>query len=145
MDLDTSAYSTSKEYVDTSYLRASKKGVFESDDELSVDHEDEDDEDDAESMGIRRSRRKTKGKRLQFWKNERSVYMNGKMMGLLIADPTPAKPKRKRVDTSKTSENNKKKKSTLSQLSKKLHTESESDKESEVPPSIPKKYKYIDR
>ena len=46
----------------------------------------EDDDD-----GARRSRRATKGKRFQYWKNERPVYDKGQIIGLLTADPTPKK------------------------------------------------------
>lgn len=149
MDLDTSGYSTSKGYVDTSYLRASKKGVFESDDEMSLgDEEDEGDEEVSEGgIGVRRSRRKTKGKRLQFWKNERGVYMKGKMMGLLIANETPARQKRGHASKKKTQggESQKRRKTGGDNLVvKKLELESESERE-EIPPEIPKQFKYLDR
>jgi hypothetical protein len=155
MDLDTSGYSTSKGYVDTSYLRASKKGVYESDDdEMSLGDQEEEGEEEEGSeggVGVRRSRRKTKGKRLQFWKNERGVYMKGKMMGLLIANETPAKPKRKQSSKKKTSggggggESKKRRKTEGGDLVvKKLDLESESERE-EIPPEIPKQFKYLDR
>jgi hypothetical protein len=58
------------------------------------DSEEEEEEDEG---GPRRSRRATKGQRVKFWKNERPVYVKGKMVGLLQADPTPAKPKTTKV------------------------------------------------
>jgi hypothetical protein len=158
MDLDTSGYSTSKGFVDTSFLRASKKGVFESDeDEMSLaEGEDDDEEEGSEGEGrggVRRSRRKTKGKRLQFWKNERAVYTKGKMMGLLIANETPAKPKppkRKQKGASKTKgEESKKRRKTENLAVKKLELESEDSEEGEtkhqIPPEIPKQFKYLQR
>ncbi len=80
-------------YVDTSYEQAIRAGVREGgqdDSGLEVQEEEE----DSSAEGPRRSRRATKGQRVQFWKNERPVYVKGKMVGLLQAEPTPAKPKR---------------------------------------------------
>ena len=56
---------------------------------LADAHSDEDDD-----GGTRRSRRRTKGQRFAFWKNERPVYQQGEMIGFLTANPTPKKPKR---------------------------------------------------
>jgi hypothetical protein len=53
-----------------------------------MNYDDSEDEDDG-----RRSRRATKGKRFQYWKNERPVYDKGVIVGLLTAEPTPKKPK----------------------------------------------------
>jgi hypothetical protein len=82
VDLDATGYSDSLGgYVDTSYLAAARHGVVNSDSDEGGDKEEEEeegeetDEGDGHGGGVRRSRRKTKGKRLQFWKNERSVYM----------------------------------------------------------------------
>jgi hypothetical protein len=149
MDLDTSGYSpSSKGYVDTSFLRANKRGVYESDDELSVDDEEGEEEEEGNSSGVRRSRRKTKGKRLEYWKNERSVYMKGKMMGLLVANPTPVKPKRKHTTgggTKKMATTTDKKRSRKEILVKKLESDS-SDGDAELPPpDIPRQYKYLKR
>jgi hypothetical protein len=57
---------------------------------------DEDEESDAEEDGlpVRRSRRATKGKRFAYWKGERPIYEQGTMVGLVTAEPTPAKKKR---------------------------------------------------
>jgi hypothetical protein len=46
--------------------------------------------------GSRRSKRATKGKSFQWWKGERVVYDQGQMIGVLTANPTPAKPKTKK-------------------------------------------------
>jgi hypothetical protein len=58
--------------------------------------DDDDDDDDEDEFGnkVRRSKRATKGKKLEFWKGERVVYDRGQMIGVLTANPTPAKPKR---------------------------------------------------
>jgi hypothetical protein len=117
-ELDTSAY-----VQETSFLRAAaarskggKKaggrggrgatlglGLGEEDDEEDglLLHSDEDDlgsQGSGGPEGVRRSRRVTKGQRFQFWKNERPVYQQGRIIGLLTAEPTPHKPKRKRSD-----------------------------------------------
>lgn len=42
---------------------------------------------------VRKSRRATKGRRFAFWKNERPLYEEGTMVGVLKAEPTPKKPK----------------------------------------------------
>ncbi len=52
---------------------------------------DEEEEEDEAYEGVRRSRRVTKGKKLAWWKGERPVYDGGRMIGLLTANPTPAK------------------------------------------------------
>jgi hypothetical protein len=158
MDLDTSGYSpSSKEYVDTSFLRATKRGVYQSDDDLSpVDRDDDDEEDEREegTGGVRRSRRQTKGKRFQFWKNERPVYVKGKMMGLLVTNPTPAKPKRKHrvggVGTgagggTTSGTQNKKSRNERKEIVKKLESDSEEEDKEIPPPVIPKQYKYLSR
>lgn len=55
--------------MDTSFMSAARKGVF------SSDEEDEESDHAASEEGVRRSKRVTKGQRFQFWKNERSVYV----------------------------------------------------------------------
>ena len=60
-------------------------------------------EDDEEGEGSRRSKRATKGKSFQWWKGERVVYDQGQMIGVLTANPTPAKPKTKKPPRPKTS------------------------------------------
>mmetsp|Transcript_25517 Transcript_25517/g.43035 ORF Transcript_25517/g.43035 Transcript_25517/m.43035 type:complete len:639 (-) Transcript_25517:6149-8065(-) len=78
---------TDRSFVDTSYLQALREGKME-DGSFSDQPEHE------EEGGPRRSRRATKGQRVQFWKNERPQYEKGRMVGILQAEPTPAKPKR---------------------------------------------------
>ena len=48
------------------------------------------DEEEGEEAG-RRSNRVTKGRRFEFWKNERPVYERGQLIGILAAEPTPRK------------------------------------------------------
>jgi hypothetical protein len=55
-------------------MSAVRKGVFSSDEEEEEESEKEREE------GVRRSKRITKGKRFQFWKNERSVYVEVSMV-----------------------------------------------------------------
>lgn len=51
----------------------------------------------------RRSRRATKGKRFAFWKNERPLYQEGTLVGLIEAQPTPQKKSSKNGKRSQTS------------------------------------------
>jgi hypothetical protein len=82
-------------FTDTSYLDAVRR---RREDEGQEDGEDTDaDDDDDDGSGPRRSRRATKGQRFAFWKGERPVYESGKLVGLLRADPTPRKAKRRLV------------------------------------------------
>mmetsp|Transcript_20730 Transcript_20730/g.29791 ORF Transcript_20730/g.29791 Transcript_20730/m.29791 type:complete len:650 (+) Transcript_20730:96-2045(+) len=140
-DIDSSGLSSSG-YVDTSFMSAARRGLRDSDEEendIPSDH------DSADEQGLRRSRRATKGQRFQFWKNERSVYMRGRMVGLLRAEPTPRKPKRT------TKQNNRGRK--RSKVSRRLEDSSESEAEQEIhkteknlpPPKIPSDIKYIPR
>jgi hypothetical protein len=107
-----------RSFVDTSYLQAVREGKME--DTSDTEHEDDDDE--HEEGGPRRSRRATKGQRVQFWKNERPRYVKGRMVGILQAEPTPAKPKRNLK---------KKKKSSSSKQSKRLFDGSSGDESSD--------------
>ena len=62
-------------------------------------HEDDDEEEDnSEDRNVRRSRRRTKGQRFQFWKNERPVYNQGEIIGFMTANATPLKPKKAAVN-----------------------------------------------
>lgn len=79
-DWDSSSYShATGGYVDTSFMSAARKGVLSSDEEDGEESDGSgqgDSEDDLEGgMHVRRSKRVTKGQRFQFWKNERSVYV----------------------------------------------------------------------
>jgi centromere protein C len=56
----------------------------------------QEEEEEPEDGATRRSGRVTKGKRFAFWKNERPVYNGGQLVGILAAEPTPAKRKLKR-------------------------------------------------
>lgn len=114
---------TDRSFVDTSYLQALREGKME---EGSFSEEPE----PQEEGGPRRSRRVTKGKRMQFWKNERPEYKKGRMVGLLQADPTPAKPTRVIK---------KKKKRTTSKQSKRLFDGSSDDESSDDGSSTRKK------
>jgi hypothetical protein len=80
-------------FTDSSYLEAARRRALQ--DEDDTDDDEDDGEDDEDGRGIRRSRRATKGQRFAFWKGERPVYESGNLVGLLRADPTPRKPKRK--------------------------------------------------
>lgn len=73
-DHDTSFSSTSKSYVDTSFLRASRKQIYDSDGEEGLGSEEDYETFRVNENGVRRSSRQTKGRRLEFWKNERPVY-----------------------------------------------------------------------
>jgi hypothetical protein len=75
-----------------------------SDEDNEEEHDDYDDEDGDEggtrygrdptaNTGLRRSRRATKGRRLQYWKGERCVYNEGTLVGISDPIPTPAKAK----------------------------------------------------
>lgn len=110
-ETDTGADTTlDQSLVDTSYLQAARSGDLDKSSLLELEQDEED-------SGMRRSKRVTKGQRVQFWKNERPRYMRGRMVGMLEAEPTPAKPKRSGAT---------KKKSAKSKQSKKLF-EDESD------------------
>lgn len=122
----------------------------ESNVDLSSQDEEENFVDSEEEAGARRSRRATKGQRFAFWKNERPIYQEGTMVGLLTAEPTPKKSRR--TTTSKTS-----KASTAGQRLQKggkgraAHAQSEeggehdTSMETNLPPvKLPKKYRYLD-
>lgn len=61
--------------------------------------EEEEEEGEAEAvvengLEVRRSRRKTKGVKLAYWKNERPIYKQGHYVGFFEAEKTPKKPTR---------------------------------------------------
>lgn len=149
MDLDTSYSSTSKSYADSSFLRAARKQIYEDDDDNEIVTGAHSSDDSEENRGVRRSRRKYKGERVQFWKNERNIYVKGKMMGRLVANPTPAKPKRKSSAITTKNQTNKatKKRKEVKEVVKKLEKDSESEIEieQEAPIILPKGVKYLNR
>lgn len=77
-------------FTDSSFMSEVRKKKASSSyiDDPSLDG----DEDDGE---VRRSRRATKGMKFAFWKGERAVYDHGKIVGMLKANPTPAKSKKR--------------------------------------------------
>jgi len=81
-------------HIDDSFIQKAIKAKSK---KRYLDDEDDEDEDDGEDgpPGMRRSRRATKGQKFEFWKGERTVYQAGKLVGVLHALPTPAKPKSK--------------------------------------------------
>lgn len=91
--------------------------------------------------GLRRSRRATKGRRFAFWKGERPLYEQGTLVGLLQADPTPAKKTAKRGREDKRDNKRKYKTSSTDH-----DRDSYSDELPPLPPSkLPKDLKYIPR
>lgn len=92
---------TDQSFVDTSYMQAARAGVVEGNSDT------EEEEQPEEEGGPRRSRRATKGQRVQFWKNERPRYVKGRMVGILQAAPTPLKPPTKRTKTKRKSSSHK--------------------------------------
>ena len=87
-DSDEDDRKNSSGYAEDSFASAirKRKQYFDDDDE-----EEEEEEEEDEIGGSRRSKRVTKGKKLAWWKGERPVYDAGRMIGLLTANPTPAK------------------------------------------------------
>ena len=77
-----------------------RRGSVEVEEEEYVQRERESDEDyeeeDEDGGPVRRSKRATKGKRFAFWKNERPVYQEGALVGVVQAEATPAKKARGR-------------------------------------------------
>ncbi len=95
------------------------------------DDEDEDYDDDEEAghLGLRRSRRATKGRRFAFWKGERPIYQEGTVVGVVEVEPTPKKKSKgllKRSSHAQQPRDNKRKRS-----SKTEETEGESENEEE--------------
>lgn len=86
-DDDLDETNTSAFTSESSFLRSAEKS-------RSFAATDDDEERSSDDEGVRRSRRRTKGQRFQFWKNERPVYNKGEIIGFMTANPTPAKPKR---------------------------------------------------
>ena len=88
-------------------MQAARAGVLDRDREGSQHSDSEEEEDEEEEEGgPRRSRRATKGQRVQFWKNERPRYVKGRMVGILQAAPTPVKPVTKRLTQQKKKKKN---------------------------------------
>ena len=85
-DWDSSAYSQSTGgYVDTSFMSNARKGIYSSSDEEGGGVEGDSEEGD-EAGGLRRSKRVTKGQTLQWWKSERTVYVDvsGTTVGIVV-------------------------------------------------------------
>jgi len=83
---DDELVDTDDEGAEQSFLQSATKRRAE-----DGDYDDDDGDDDDDDGYGRRSKRATKGKRFQYWKNERPVYNQGQIVGLLTADPTPKK------------------------------------------------------
>jgi hypothetical protein len=94
---------------------------------------DTDESDEDAHSGVRRSKRATKGLHMQFWKNERSVYAKGVLVGVLHAEETPKRQRRVYHPTH-----------TTKKVSKRLHSESEGEEEMPLP-KLPPKVNYINR
>lgn len=91
--------------------------------------EDYDDDEEADHLGLRRSRRATKGRRFAFWKGERPIYQEGTVVGVVEVEPTPKKKSKgllKRSSNAQQPRDNKRKRS-----SKTEETEGESENEEE--------------
>lgn len=91
--------------------------------------EDYDDDEEADHLGLRRSRRATKGRRFAFWKGERPIYQEGTVVGVVEVEPTPKKKSKgllKRSSHAQQPRDNKRKRS-----SKTEETEGESENEEE--------------
>lgn len=117
-------------------------------DSIALDAAVETDEDESEHEEgpTRISKRATKGRRFNFWKNERPKYEDGTLVGLYEAEPTPKKPRR--TANSKTN-----KRARPTKVEKKLYQSDDEDAEWEgdnkkaksLPPvKLPAKVRYID-
>eukprot|EP01039_Chlorochromonas_danica_P007461 gene7461-8248_t len=118
-------------------------------DSMALDDSVESDEDESENEegATRISKRATKGRRFNFWKNERPKYEDGTLVGLYEAEPTPKKPRR--MANSKAN----KKRARPTKVEKKLYESDDEDAEWEgdnkkaksLPPvKLPAKVRYID-
>lgn len=72
-------------YTDTSYLQSVRRKL-----QKNLDKSLEEREEEAASA-VRRSKRITKGMTFQFWRNERPLYMRGRLKGYVTSEPTPVK------------------------------------------------------
>jgi len=104
----------------------------------------EDDSDYSIDESSRRSKRVTRGKRFEYWKNERPVYDQGEMVGLLLALPTPKKSNKTRANSKQQTSKTKLIKLADKQIDKQIDRRLDSQSD-DRPVKIPRNIKILNK